>query len=64
MDHEKGEFTSQPLATLRDYRRAKGAGKGLPYFGVKLVCESVDGTLSVGDDVEVLEWADTPLLDG
>lgn len=51
IDPETGEREKEPIASLARLRRWDGA----TWFGVNLVPDSVGVTISVGDEVEVLE---------
>lgn len=50
------ERFKEPTYTLAQHRRFDGA----VWFGMDLVPENPGGTISVGDDVEILEAVDTP----
>ena len=59
VDQVRGEKTGkEPLATLSAYRNRDGK----VLFGQNLIAERVGGTISVGDEVEIIEIKKTPLL--
>ena len=53
-DHETGERSKEPTATLARTRRWDGQ----VWFGTNLVCDTPGVTVRVGDEVEVLETRD------
>jgi uncharacterized protein YcbX len=70
VDQENGEFTGkEPLRTLASYRMAKdvipdgyeslGVGQNAVLFGQNLIAETVGASISVGDEIQVLETGNT-----
>lgn len=56
VDQERGEFDGkEPLQTLARYRTVKSNGKNKVLFGQYLIAERSDGTVRVGDEIQILK---------
>ncbi|MBX3283183.1 MAG: MOSC domain-containing protein [Acidobacteria bacterium] len=65
VDPLKGTFDGKdPLLTLSKYRGGVLNGKRGAFFGQNVIAEAATGTVSVGDPVEVIAYAEPPVMVG